>query len=295
MDFRMEVAFPIYDSLELAIIQSATIDWVLQERDSKDLYIVSFKSYREFNKNTAKIASHDTQGLSESWAFDEYLKQKGIAKQIMGVKMLYLIKGARKETKRGSGIKEQNSPLIRAYRKLEEDGPVYAHSWFTPKPENDSGWGVIGRAYERIDVFNGVGLVELGGVKGWIDKLETGEVQPEAGDVLAKSLVEPKAYMRSQDDIDSWLRQTKSQEEEIGHRLAVGIGLEPGSKEHEVYMDVMFPQNRASCHYYPGYENDCPYINICHGTDEERTNLLENYVARTPHHKAELVQLQGVK
>jgi hypothetical protein len=66
------------------------------------------------------------------------------------------------------------------------------------------------------------------------------------------------------------------------------------SKGNEFFMDLAFPQNRAACHYYPGSHNDCSYISVCHGTDEEKENPLENgYVLRTPHHKAELIQIEG--
>lgn len=307
-----DMSFPFVKGEGWEVIQSATVDLVLQELESKDLYLVSYKSYRAFDNRTAKTASHDTQGLSESWAFDEYLKIKQIDKRIMGVKMLYLIKGARKETKRGNGIYEQQSPLIRGYRKLTQDGPEYAHSWFIPKPENDSGWGVIGKAWEKFDVFNGMGLEEVGGVKGWINLLNhgygpwgndlegslEGQIQPELGDIIGEQIVEPEPYLRHEQDINSWLIQTMYKEREIALKLI--------SNEQQVigdwrtdsigYMDTNFPQNRQACHYYPGDHNDCVYLSVCHGTDEERRNPLENgYVYRTPHHKAELIQIEGAK
>lgn len=297
-----DMSFPFVKGEGWEVIQSATVDLVLQEIENKDLYLVSYKSYRAFDNHTAKAASHDTQGLSESWAFDEYLRTKQIDKRIMGVKMLYLIKGARKETKRGNGIYEQNSPLIRGYRKLTQDGPEYAHSWFIPKPENDSGWGVIGKAWEKFDVFKGMGLEEVGGVKGWIEMLASENVQPELGDIIGEQIVEPEAYLRHEQDIASWLRQTKATEGELTEKLVARGELTTVFKqtlyggEHEIYMDVMFPQNRQACHYYPGDHNDCPYIPVCHGADEERRNPLENgYVFRTPHHKAELIQIEGKK
>lgn len=281
-----DMSFPFAKGEGFEVIQSARVDWVLQEIETKDLYLVSFKSSRTWDQNTAKIASHDFQGLSESWAFDEYLRAKNIDKRIMGVKMLYLIKGARKETKRGSGIYEQNSPLIRGYRKMGFEGPEYAHSWFFPNPKNESGIGALGKAWEKFDVFSGIGLQEVGGVKGWIEKLENGQVQAECGDILGEQIVEPEAYARHQRDIDSWLLQTVAREVEIGKKLIL-----EASPLGE-FLDESFPQNRQACHYYPGDVNDCPYIPICFGTEEERLNPLRNgFVWRTPHHKAELIQI----
>lgn len=298
-----DMAFPLVSGEQFEVIQSATVDLVLQEIATKDLYLVSYKGYRAYDNNTAKAASHDTQGLSESWAFDEYLKIKKIDKRIMGVKMLYLIKGARRETKRGSGIWEQQSSLLRGYRKLGFNGPEYAHSWYYPKPENDSGVGALGKSWEKFDVFNGAGLEEVGGVKGWVEKLHGNwgnghkvefEVQPECGDILEQLVVEPEPYLRHERDIDSWLRQTKARELEIAFKLA----LEGKYIEHQAegeYLDDCFPQNRAACHYYPNDHNDCVYINICFGTEEERNNpLMNGFTWRKPHHKSEeLYQING--
>jgi hypothetical protein len=279
-----DMAFPLVKGEGWEVIQSAKIDWVLQEIATKDLYLVSFKSYKQYDNRTAKSASHDTQGLSESWAFDEYLKLKKIDKRIMGIKMLYLIKGYRKETKRGSGSYETQSPLIRGYRKLTFEGPEYAHSWFIPKPENDSGIGIIGKAFEKFETFSGLGLEELGGVKGWIELLASGSVQEELPDILEQQIIEPEPYMRHQRDIDSWLLQTKYREIDIAQRLS-----KEGSAKHEVFLDVMFPQNRGACHY----PQDCQFIDLCYGTEDERKDdpLEHGFVWRKPHHEAELIQI----
>jgi hypothetical protein len=281
---ELELSFPIAKGEGFEVIQSARVDWVLQEISSKDLFLINFKSYKSYDSRTAKGASHDTQGLSESWAFDEYLKSKAIAKRIMGVQMLYLIKGIRKETKKGNGNYETHSPLIRGYRKLAFDGPEYAHSWFIPKLENDSGIGIIGKAFEKFDVFNGIGLEEVGGVKGWIELLASGSVQEELPDPLLEQIVEPLPYTRHERDIASWFTQTKYREIDIAQRLVLIQG-----KENEQYLDSLFPQNRGGCHY----PTDCQFIPICFGTEEERENPLEHgFVYRIPHHKAELIQIE---
>lgn len=315
---ELDMSFPLVKNEDWEVIQSARIDWVLQEIESKDLFLVSFKGYRQFGEHEAKEASHDTQGLSESWAFDEYLKIKQIKKSIMGVRMLYLIKGARKETKRGNRNYEQVSPLIRGFRRLNEDGIEYAHSWFYPDTRdedqrNDSGVRALGKSWEKFDVFKGQGLEELGGVKGWIFKLNGSnghgegfryyKIQPDCGDILAEQVKEPEVYLRHDRDIESWLRQTKGREQEIAFKLALRpsyfkdvYDVELQNKRSEEYMDDCFPMNRKACHYYPGEQNDCQYIPICFGTDEERNNPLENgFTWRIPHHKAELVQIEGVK
>jgi hypothetical protein len=289
---EVDMSFPLVKGDGFEVIQSATIDWVLQEIETKDIYIISFKSYKTFDSRTAKAASHDTQGLSETWAFEEYLRSKHIDKKVMGVKMLYLIKGVRKETFKGSGIYKQSSPLIRGYRRVGFDSVEYAHSWFYPKPENASGIGALGKSWEEFDVFNGLGLEEVGGVKGWIERLARDEIQPECGDILAQQIIEPEAYARFDRDIESWLRQTKSREQEIAKKLLLQKQYEATNLGLERYMDEQFPQARGACHY----PTDCEFIPVCFGTEEEKSNPLENgFVWRTPHHKAELLQIEGVK
>lgn len=310
---ELDMAFTLVKTEDWEVIQSARIDWVLQEIESKDLFLVSFKGYRQFGEHEAKEASHDTQGLSESWAFDEYLKIKQIKKSIMGVRMLYLIKGTRKETKRGNRNYEQVSPLIRGFRRLNEDGIEYAHSWFYPDTRsedqrNDSGVRALGKSWEKFDVFKGQALEELGGVKGWISELDLINqgfqgIQPECGDILSEQVKEPEVYLRHDRDIESWLRQTKGREQEIAFKLALrrsylknAYSDEERNVAHRQFMDDCFPMNRKACHYYPGQTNDCQYIPICFGTDEERNNPLENgFTWRIPHHKSELVQIEGVK
>lgn len=288
-----EMAFPLVKGKDWEVIQSARLDLVLQEIDSKDLYIVSYKSARQHDERANKIASHDTQGLSESWAFEEYLRGRGIDKCIMGIRMLYLIKGARKEIKRGSGVFEQSSGLIRGYRKVGFEGVEYAHSWFFPNPENESGVGALGRKWEKFDVFDEGGLEEVGGIKGWLGMLESGEIQPECSSPLENVIVEPLPFDREQ-GLERWLRQTKAREQDIAFRLLLADTYKKNLATEESYLDDCFPQNHQACHYYPGEWNDCPYIPLCYGTQEERENPLQNgFSWREPHHEAELVQIKG--
>lgn len=294
-----DMAFPLVKGEGFEVIQSAKVDWVLQEIETKDLFLVNFKGYRTYGFNETKTASHDTQGLSESWAFDSYLQLKEINKKVMGIKMLYFIKGARKETKRGNGVWEQNSPLIRGYRRLTEEGPEFAHSWFYPDTRdkdkrNDSGVRALGNSWNKVEIFNDS---EVGNVKGWIELLANGDIQPECGDILSQQIVEPEVYLRGDRELESWFRQTKAREEEIAQKLLAiheqfGNEALTASEEGLVALDTLFPQNRAACHYYPGSHNDCQYLGICFGTAEEGKNPLEDgFSWRTPHHKAELVQI----
>ena len=294
-----DMAFPFESDLQRIekwqVIQSATIDVVLQDRISKDLMVGSFKTAGRYDNRQAKSNAHDTQGLSETWAFEEYLRSVGKGdKKVAGVLMLYFVKGQRKETKYGNGIWETNSPLIKGYRRIGPDGVEYAHSWWYPKPENESGSGYLGKGWEKFNVWEStLGDDGVGGVKGWVRMLASGEVQPECGDILEACLRQPEPYYRRPEQVDSWLRQTKAEEGRNARKLVQleGLRMAPGGLRDEILpevleqaLDELFPQNRRACHY-PG---DCRMLPLCHGTPEERFNPLENgYTVREPHHEAE--------
>lgn len=298
-----DMSFPLATSMgespiAYEIIQSATIDVVLQERDTKDIYIISFKTNNaNYDIRHEKANLHDTQGLSEIWSFEEYLRSKGMNKQVMGVQMLFFIKGKREETEEGSGVWETKSPLIKGYRKLGLNNVEYAHSMYFPNSSNKSGWGRLGGGWEQFDIWKDE---EVGGVKGWLEMLEGGKIQPECGDILEPVLspekkkkfviIEPRPYYRQPEDIVSWLIQTKAEEQRIAERLIAGaIQIEGREGNKGGALDWFFPQNHKAC----DYPSACQFTSICYGTAEERENPLGGeFEAREPHHKAELVQIK---
>lgn len=288
-----DMSFPLVKGEGFEIHQSATIDVVLQDLDSKDLIIVSFKTNSTYTDTTSKQSSHDTQGLSETWAFEEYLRMHGKKGHVSGVQMLHFLKGQRRETKRGSGIYEQKSPLTTGYRKIGLEGVEYAHSLYYPKPENDSGIGRLGKGWERFNTWDQEGEA-VGGVRGWVEMLANGQVFPE-GDMLSEQIIEPEPYNRQPQFVESWLRQTKARELDIARKL-FSIDHYIRKKQHlEIFLDENFPQNNQSCHGI--YGRDCPYLTVCWGTEEQRWAPVENgeFEFRTPHHKAELIQIEGAQ
>lgn len=289
-----DMAFPLVSEGGIEIIQSATIDVVLQEYETKDIYIVSFKTASSYTDKNAKRDAVDIQGMSETWAFEEYLKSKGKNLFVAGVKMLHVIKGRRAETSKGSRIYEQKSPLIKGYRKMGLDEIEYAHSLFYPKPENESGWGRLGKGWEPFDVTGHEGR-EVGGIKGWIEKLSSKQIQPENGDILAEQIIEPLPYDRKPWELDRWLRQTKARELDIAKKLVALEYYKRKGISFEHYLDENFPQNNSSC--YGMYGGSCPYLARCWGTPEERMGdpIDQGFKWREPHHKAELIQIEGMK
>lgn len=280
-----DMDFPLAKSEHWEITQSATIDWVLQEIESKDIYLVSFKTAGQYTEQTAKQNSHDFQGISETWAFEKYLQGRGIKKQVEGVKMIHFIKGQNKETKRGSGVWEQRSPLVRGYRNAGIDGVGYAWSYFYPKATNQSGYGALGKGWEGFNVWSEAGN-EVGGISGWINLIDSGQVQPEMGDMLGQQVIESLPIKRDAQEISDWYTQILHKE----MRIAKSLNLLPMANREQYWnwLNQNFEQNRQACHYYPSSRNDCQFISICHGTETEREYPSPDlYQIRVPHHAIE--------
>ena len=276
-------------NIPFSVIQSATIDVVLQHRETKDIFIGSFKTAASYDTRKAKANAHDTQGLSETWAFEKYaLEEKGRAVKTAGVLMLFFIKGRRQQIP-DSVIWETINPLIRGYRRMGLDGVEYAHSYKFPNPKNASGWGYLGKGWEPFYAWQSTSASGgVGGVKGWIDLLLKGEIQPECGDVLEQFLRQPESYLRTTEEVTSWLIQTQNEELRIGEKLVQIKKREGNPEARALAMDTLFPQSRGSCHY----PMDCSMLSVCHGTPEERTNPLGSgeFCHREPHHEAERLE-----
>lgn len=300
--------------VENLVIQGK-IDVVLEEKDSGDIYIVSFKTSAGWDKRQAKSNEHDNQGLSETLLLEHRLQQSNLGldtlippekilrdlqsipkaynatkkyidylsqfrkkDKVMGVLMIYLIKGKRYETEKDSGKWEQHSPLVRAYRKLTGVKYEYAPSLYFDKPENKSGKGRLGKGWEPFLVWEDE---EIGGVKGWISKLASGEIA--GGEkILDEQFRIPAPYFRNQGHIDSWFRQLKAVEQRI-HDNVISINPSTYSPLNE-QLDYYFPQRRKGCHY----PSDCSYLDVCY-TEEIFNDPIGSgkYVYRKPHHEAE--------
>ncbi len=104
-----------------AITFMARADGVLRNRASGDLYVLSFKTTKQYSGKSAKEARMDIQGMSELVAVEERLGER-----VQGIQMEYLVKGRREEWPKGSGIYQTSSPLIRPW--TNADGKL-AHNW----------------------------------------------------------------------------------------------------------------------------------------------------------------------
>lgn len=314
----------VYDPQANRVLEGK-LDVVFEEINSGDIYIVSFKTAAQWDRRNEKSNEHDNQGLSETYLLEHRLRKansyfqqfenavssayklqldlkvvsavsklndyvgkfKGKEK-VMGVFMIFFIKGKRYETHKGSGLWEQHCPLIRAYRKLVGADYEYSPSLYYQKPQNASGWGRLGKGWESFNVWEDQ---ELGGVKGWIDRVA--RKNPSRGfelgsDVIGDSFIIPKPYFRNQRDIDSWKRQADALEGEIERgRVAVEelVNHKMFPLELDKALDFYFPQRRKGCHH----PVDCEMLGVCYNSEIFNDPIGSGqYVYRTPHHIGEL-------
>lgn len=294
------------------------LDVTLEEISNSDLYIVSFKTASNWDRRQEKANEHDSQGLSETFCLERRLKEENFNthvlieqatesclafnnqkiiqatkkytdylmkfvknEKVMGVMMIYMIKGKRYESSSVPGRWEQHSSLIRAYRKLIGTEYEYAPSLFYDNPSNKSGKGRLGKGWESFNVWE---CEEVGFVKGWINMANDNKL---GADIIGSAYKIPAPYFRRQQHIDSWLRQTIAIEAEINSKVSKlndpTIPYDGMSLVEK--LDLLFPQSRKHCHY----STDCQYLDICYN-DEIFADPIGSgkFIYRKPHHQAEL-------
>lgn len=301
-----------------SLVMQGRIDLILEEISTSDLYIISFKTAAQWDRRQEKANEHDNQGLSETWILEErlkaqnnelanivhtmdsvlldseskypkqvidasekylkYLEKFRKPEKIMGVIMIYLLKGKRYESSSIPGRWEQHSPLIRAYRKLVGTQYEYAPSLYFNNPSNKSGKGRLGKGWEPFNIWEDE---EVGFIKGWIAKLANPN-QNMGEDIIGNSFKIPAPYFRNQEHVDSWVRQSRSIEKEIEYKINQVEAIK--SLRNEA-LDLHFPQRRKGCHY----PVDCEMLDICYNSEVFNDPIGSGkYIYRKPHHKMEM-------
>lgn len=296
----------------------ARADGLIQERGTADLYILSFKTASSFDYQQENENRHDVQGLSEAavverrlckdwqdiqdtkhddgtFAMQELCKPayKHIVDtlaamdstpRIMGVQMVYLIKGQRTQGDEGGRYVTQSS-LIHPWRKegITEAEWAWRYKWSGPDVWPDSGklrGHTLGKGWTRTDIWNEMG------VKAWIDTLNSGAVQSDLGDPFVGIVTMPLPYFRQDRDIQDWIEQAQNQEARVAHDHEVLETIRVGQPElMRSAINAIAPAHRRSC----DFPSRCQFLEICYGDESMYTSPLSTglYQIRIPHHAAE--------
>lgn len=287
------------------------VDAILRDKEDEEIYCLSLKTTKTVDdKRREDQARIDLQGLTEIWLTNQRLRRqieaqkkvgeelkkykkelysnqvrnidkvikfmegRKVGSRVRGVKTILLVKTEPRKQKNGRW--ETYSPLIRGYRRPSDEGWEYAHSFFYQKEDGTT--GRLGTGWEPFYVWENK---EVGGVKGWVEKIGNGEVQPELGDVLGRQVYIPMDSFRSDTEIEETIREIANQEDEIKYCLEYLENKRTWSMES-------FPMYRTSC----VYPTKCEYWDCCYDYTI-REDPLENggFVRRVSHHEAERKQI----
>ncbi|HOQ48051.1 MAG TPA: hypothetical protein PK157_22275 [Bryobacteraceae bacterium] len=283
------------------LVWMSRADALLLNRAMNVLEVMSFKTLASWDERQEAAANHDMQGLSEAYAIEHRLKQQDkLPKEVYAIRMEFLLKGERRRS--SDGIWKTESPLIRAYKRVNpwpaEPDYCWSYYWYCSAPHKvrKSKWYPTGecpgdgRKHTISSDFEPVRVWQedsLGGVKGWIDSLARGVIQPEAGDALAQQFVLPVPYFRQPEDMKRWYRQVSSQESRVKRDVRF-VQSASSHEKFEARLDQCFPMHTRSC----DWPSKCDFQDICFNRCPRKEELPELYMWRTPHHKPELVQLR---
>ncbi len=263
-------------------------DALLLEKATDDLQILSLKTAASWDDRRDNENRHDDQGLSEVWAVEQRLRRlhdgraeagEGLSSwpdemingflgtpsppRIQAIKMEFLIKGSRNENPKGSKHYVTYNHLIRAWRRLgvTPSNDAFAWRWEWKGPDTDDG-GELKKHRLSPKVwkpFNVWEAADIGGVRGWIEMLASGRVQPEAGDPFESLMVTPMPYFRQDDDMSDWFAQTVAIEERIARDVTAVDAVQEDLVAFRHELNRRFPQNKRAC-FWP---SKCPFHKIC--------------------------------
>jgi len=225
-------------------------DALVRDRESGDLYIISWKTTTGFDLQKDQDARTDMQGLSEAWGVEERLMgwnmrmhnpegipswfvahvRNGGSFSIRGVQMIYLVKGQRRKKGIPANVQleqvgqlgestecyQHQSPLIYGYRRLGDgsEAPGYATDLFwTCQEPHPFRWAKRGTCPGGKNHKRGD---EWASFAAWATEggirawLEL--LEKTEPDTLDAQWAMPVPHFRTRESVERWLRQTRAAE-----------------------------------------------------------------------------------
>ncbi len=310
------IAFNLSETHRIRFMSKA--DLMLESLETGEPYVYSLKTAKQWTPRAEASYSTDLQGLTESlgameerrdyntrrkakiaeirerYKKGEISKEAALAdisaippemiEQVMGVRFCFLIKGQRWPMYGPDGEvlgKWTDSPWLYGYRRIGPGEIEYAHSDKVYKPENKSGYGKLGKGWEKFSVYDGGEASKaVGGIKGWIEMLASGEIQPELDSPLNMGVITPVPRFPHREELVSTLIQIRSEAEVLEESRRKWL-VDPSSET----LDKEFPQTRRNCHW----PTDCDYSYACYKASpgQDLLDPTSPYEERKPHHDVE--------
>ena len=182
------------------IVMMSRPDAILRSREDGKLWTVSWKTSKRFDQEYLEKLECDVQGITEGLAV-----QAMYGEGVGGSFYTYFLKSD-KSFDADIGMKRYTSPLIRPYSNWAGIGePQFkaAYEWINDAGEKKR----LGKGFSRVDIWKQQEMVE------WLEILDSGMVQPEAGrDWLSEVVAEPLPQPFKADEAAKWITTTVQEE-----------------------------------------------------------------------------------
>lgn len=330
-----------FDNDQSGIIIESKADWVTRDTGNKEIVLWNYKSSKYSTREDGRIDKSykdDLQGLLEVGILELVIKEEIrtlelILKQplqmsdhitrvleaiktwkeileglkVSAVRYVFFIKGREErewlKDRQYTGRVFNESPLVEGWRTQVGTDIKYAWCNKTVKPENKSGYGLLGKGWEKFYVHE---ATELGGnirerMDKWIDMLAGDMMDSDLGAPLEKVIEIPEDKYRYSGDIEDALREVTEQEYEVYQKLITNpTGYDYATKRYlvngvwgdippETELRQRFPMRRKRC----TYPTECPMKThgVCFkGRSVDELIQVGDLKWRTPHHRLELAE-----
>ncbi len=221
------------------LIFVGTADAILQDKQSKGIYVYSLKTIKGVDSRSDANYDNDLQGLTET-----LITEHNLGKITAGVRFCFLIKGQRYQGY-GGEIDVQHSPLTRAWKRIQPNGLVgYASSW--RQPNGEGGYTTLGKVWQQINVWEEMTARE------WVTLLLKNKVMPFESPVIHNQVHVPIEKLRDRHELEAVKTELVEQGKLIQIRTERGMDTK--------LVDKYAPKHRISC----VYPTRCEYYKVCH-------------------------------
>lgn len=242
------------------------------------------------------------QLLQELW------RMESAPPRIMGIQMTFLVKGMRRQAYDGAPY-FTSSPLLKGYYREGITEREFAWKAETPCPgpghvlrQGKKGpilcegkqFHKLGAEWVPFETWRNEGVDIVGGVKGWVEMLASGTIQPDAGDPFEAIVQSPLPYFRQDQDVTDWVEQAQGQEARVAADAALCESVRVDDpKALRSTLNRVFVQNRRAC----DWPSKCQFAEICWGDNSMLTSPCSTglYQLRVAHHDAEREAMDAMK
>jgi PD-(D/E)XK nuclease superfamily protein len=257
-----------HDNYNDMIIVMSRLDGVVRSREDGKLYILEYKTSKEFDDQKLEEIQIDEQGAAQSLAaYHRYGEWPA------GLLYYYFKKGEKRAPTKKQieedpeliPYKRYSNSLVRPYSNWNGQGlPEPSNfKWTFNKP--DGTYGRATKGWKRIDVWD-----SPVGVEGWLEMLDAGEIQPDyERDWLKELVAQPEIVKWSPERLERWRRGVLQTE-----RRFAGLG-----KDYE-------PERRHRACF--SFRTKCFMYEACHGSKTVEDMLIEGRLqSRVANHPIE--------